>query len=311
MNAFIKYLQDFFREIPRRDFFLITVFAAALIALNYGLKIERQIRTASDWYLSLALFYLLYLFVLATAYLIHYPKMEDQGSKDRKKFLLILLLSPLFFAFKMISWNLGQVTEMIWPGIRSQYLALVLHWPLRLVMLLVVLQLLWDQQVHPHSIFGISLHRFRPKPYLLLLLVMTPVIAIASVRPDFLLVYPKLQSISLIHPAEKPLWPWKLLYEISYGVDFITIELFFRGLLVLGMLNLVGIQAILPMAAFYCTVHFGKPVGECVSSYFGGIVLGVIAYRTRTITGGLMVHLGIAWMMELGGWLGHLYINSR
>src|SRR6516225_6912746 len=58
MNAFIKYLQDFFREIPRRDFFLITVFAAALISLNYGLKIERQIRTASDWYLSLALFYL-------------------------------------------------------------------------------------------------------------------------------------------------------------------------------------------------------------------------------------------------------------
>ena len=58
------------------------------------------------------------------------------------------------------------------------------------------------------------------------------------------------------------------------------------------------------MAAFYCTIHFGKPLGECISSFFGGLVLGVLAARTRTIYGGLIVHLGLAWLMELGGWLG-------
>jgi hypothetical protein len=63
------------------------------------------------------------------------------------------------------------------------------------------------------------------------------------------------------------------------------------------------------MAAFYCTIHFGKPLGECISSYFGGMVLGVLAYRTRSILGGLIVHLGLAWMMELGGWLGHTWLG--
>jgi hypothetical protein len=48
-------------------------------------------------------------------------------------------------------------------------------------------------------------------------------------------------------------------------------------------------------------------MGECISSFFGGLILGVVIYHTRTIFGGLMVHLGIAWMMELGGYLGHQY----
>ena len=66
-----------------------------------------------------------------------------------------------------------------------------------------------------------------------------------------------------------------------------------------------GKDAILPMACFYCTIHFGKPLGECISSYFGGIILGVVVYHTRSIYGGLLVHLGIAWLMELGGYIGN------
>ena len=66
-----------------------------------------------------------------------------------------------------------------------------------------------------------------------------------------------------------------------------------------------GKEAILPMAIFYCTIHFGKPMGECISSYFGGIILGVVTYHTKTILGGFIVHVGIAWLMELGGYFGN------
>lgn len=62
-------------------------------------------------------------------------------------------------------------------------------------------------------------------------------------------------------------------------------------------------KMILPMACFYCSIHFGKPMGECISSYFGGILLGIVVYNTRSVFGGLMVHLWIAWMMELAGWV--------
>jgi hypothetical protein len=32
--------------------------------------------------------------------------------------------------------------------------------------------------------------------------------------------------------------------------------------------------------------------------------LGIVVYNTRSIYGGLIVHLGIAWMMEIGGYIG-------
>jgi hypothetical protein len=138
-----------------------------------------------------------------------------------------------------------------------------------------------------------------------MLLVMVPLIALASTQHDFLAMYPKLKSISFLKGHRHSGW-YKLLYELSYGSDFVSIELFFRGFLILAFAKWFGKDAILPMACFYCTIHFGKPLGECISSYFGGLILGVVIYNTRTIWGGLVVHLGIAWLMELGGYLGHL-----
>jgi hypothetical protein len=133
---------------------------------------------------------------------------------------------------------------------------------------------------------------------------MIPLIAIASTQADFLAIYPKLRS--LLHPNHNihlSLFH-KFLFELSYGSDFLGIEIFFRGFLILAFIKWAGKDAILPMACFYCTIHFGKPLGECISSYFGGLLLGVVVYNTRSIYGGLIVHLGIAWMMEIGGYIG-------
>ena len=134
---------------------------------------------------------------------------------------------------------------------------------------------------------------------------MVPLIAAASTQPDFLSMYPKLKDIDTALHGVQNKWFYYLLYELSYGSDFISVELFFRGFLILAIINVAGKDAILPMACFYCTIHFGKPLGECISSYFGGMILGIVVYNTRSIIGGLMVHLGIAWLMELGGYVGN------
>ncbi|HZE84189.1 MAG TPA: CPBP family intramembrane glutamic endopeptidase, partial [Puia sp.] len=155
------------------------------------------------------------------------------------------------------------------------------------------------------NFFGFTGRGFSSRPYFLILLFLLPLIALASTQHDFLLTYPKVKTIAFINGYAHPSWPWKLLFEISYGLDFVSIELFFRGFLVIGLAQWAGRDAILPMAAFYCTIHFGKPLGECISSFFGGMALGVIAWRTRSILGGLIVHLGLAWLMEIGGWIGN------
>jgi len=140
----------------------------------------------------------------------------------------------------------------------------------------------------------------------LMLLIMLPLIAFASTQQDFLHTYPKLKQVAFTNGmTPHPFW-YKLGFELSYGTDFLTIELFFRGFLVFAFVRWLGPDAVLPMAAFYCSIHFGKPLFECISSFFGGLLLGIIAYRTQSILGGIVVHLGIAWMMEAGGYIGNL-----
>jgi hypothetical protein len=53
------------------------------------------------------------------------------------------------------------------------------------------------------------------------------------------------------------------------------------------------------MAAAYAVLHFGKPMGEAISSVFGGYILGIIALYGRNIWGGVFIHGGIAFLMEV------------
>jgi hypothetical protein len=179
----------------------------------------------------------------------------------------------------------------------------VIYWPVRLVLVVSILFVIWKWRDPDQPFYGLTAKNFNGKPYWSMLFIMLPLVAAASTQKDFLQMYPRIQTILA---GSAPLDSFhKFLFELSYGSDFFGIELFFRGFLVLAFLKIAGKDAILPMACFYCTIHFGKPLGECISSYFGGIILGIVVANTRSIWGGLMVHLGIAWMMELAGYIGN------
>ena len=78
-------------------------------------------------------------------------------------------------------------------------------------------------------------------------------------------------------------------------------ELLFRGALVIGMVGILGRGAVLPMVALYVVIHLGKPPVEAISSLFGGYILGALAFQTRLIWGGVIVHVFIALTMETMG----------
>jgi Type II CAAX prenyl endopeptidase Rce1-like len=92
---------------------------------------------------------------------------------------------------------------------------------------------------------------------------------------------------------------------LNYAMHWIiTIELFFRGLLIVTLSRVLGVHAIVPVALFYFSIHLGKPMLEAISSFFGGLILGAVSIETKSIWGGWMVHCGIALFMEL---LAHLF----
>ncbi len=141
------------------------------------------------------------------------------------------------------------------------------------------------------------------RPYVTLLLIVAPIIILASFHKSFTDYYPIYKTNGIAQQWHWPEFVPVLIFEIIYGADFLNVELLFRGFFVIGMATVLGKHSILPMVVIYCFLHFGKPAGEAISSIFGGYVLGVIALYSRSIWGGIVIHVGVAWMMELAAYV--------
>jgi hypothetical protein len=300
MKRVVFYIKEYARETDKKVFVLSVVFVAFAIFINYHFHLNKQINSLEETGQYLGWF-LVFLISFSFAYLLQAFFYQSFLFKN-KDFLLLLFIAPAIFAWKM-SFN----SDFTFTGNETEnaYWNHVVYWPFKLVVITATLFIVRKTFDNDQPFYGLTVRNFNTRPYFIMLLIMVPLIAAASTQPDFLAMYPKIKNIqSLPHIHNNGFY--KLLYELSYGSDFFSIELFFRGFLVLAFVKWVGKDAILPMALFYCTIHFGKPLGECISSFFGGLLLGIVIYNTRTIFGGLIVHLGIAWLMELGGYLGNV-----
>ena len=295
MRQITRYFIDYFKHQHRIVLLGTSLLAALLIIANYTLGINATFVQYPLFQRTTAYFFL-FSFAFIAAYLLQLINPQTNLFAHRN-FYLLLIAAPLLFALK-VSFNgfptLVRQLEYPW----DEYFWTILKWPLKgLVVVIGICALLWMENGKP-GLPGIT-KQVRLAPYFLLIVLMVPLVLLAATNADFLNTYPKVKNINFILPYTHSAWIYQLLFELAYGLDFFTIELFFRGFLVLSFLRFAGKEAILPMALFYCTIHFGKPLGECITSYFGGILLGVVTYHTGSIYGGLVVHLGIAWMMEL------------
>lgn len=307
MQVILSYLQDYFKQVDKSILLFCAAFAAIIITLNFRFHIETKwLYNLPSGLSRFAGFYCVY----AISFIIPCIVVALRCHSDALQlpaFWVTLLLAPALFAFKVTFSGLTQLIAGDGRVPLLRYYAIISNLPSRLVLLTLPLFLFWWQQQSTSSFWGLTSHNFNWHPYALMLLIMVPLIAFASTQADFLHMYPKLKQVAFMEKDYPRSWWYKILYELSYGLDFFSIEIFFRGFLVFAFVRYLGADAVLPMAVFYCSIHFGKPLFECISSFFGGLLLGIIAYKTRSILGGIVVHLGIAWMMELGGYIGNLY----
>lgn len=306
MKEILGYIRDYFRQVNKKILLLCSFQTAILIYLNYHYHLEWSLEKAKTLiWPAFSGHYLIFGFAFMVPYA-YCAIVEQKRFFSNKPFVILLVVAPIVFALKMsLNTELPFSNDQSWNDYWNQ----IYYWPARLMIIVSILFLVWQLVDKDQAFYGLTAKNFKWKPYAGMLLLMLPLISAASAQADFLSMYPKIKSV-LHLSANAPLhWYHKLLFELSYGSDFFGIELFFRGFLVLAFLKWVGKDAILPMACFYCTIHFGKPLGECISSYFGGMLLGVVVYNTRSIYGGLVVHLGIAWLMEVGGYVGNALLG--
>ncbi len=128
--------------------------------------------------------------------------------------------------------------------------------------------------------------------YLLLFTLILPAVAIASTTDAFRHTYPFYRAANRSH---LDLWSW----EALYAVQFLALEVFFRGFILHGLRRALGSNAIFVMIVPYCMIHYGKPLPETLGAIGAGVILGTLAMRTKSIWGGVLIHVGVAVTMDV------------
>ncbi len=173
-----------------------------------------------------------------------------------------------------------------------------------LVLYLIPLFLMkWVVDKNTVGLYGLTLKAKYINGYLFLFLLLLPALIFMSFTPDFQLAYPQFKPWNYEAIFGLSTWQYTSIFELSYATDFVMTELLFRGALVIGMVSILGKNAVLPMVVMYVSIHFGKPMGETISSLFGGYILGALAFQTRHIWGGVIVHVFIGLTMEIMGFI--------
>jgi uncharacterized protein len=128
--------------------------------------------------------------------------------------------------------------------------------------------------------------------YAVCFLPMAGLIWLVSNQADFLAAYPFFTN----PPNARELIIW----ECCYAAQFIALEFFFRGFLVHGLKTKLGsVAAVVVMLFPYLMIHFGKPLLENCGAVIAGVALGFLSLRTRSIAGGALLHIAVAWSMDL------------
>jgi membrane protease YdiL (CAAX protease family) len=128
--------------------------------------------------------------------------------------------------------------------------------------------------------------------YVLLFLLVLPAVILASKTPEFRHTYP---FYRLANRSSFDLWTW----EALYGAQFVSLEIFFRGFILQGLRRALGSNAIFVMIVPYCMIHYGKPLPETLGAIVAGLILGTLAMRTKSIWGGVLIHIGVAMTMDV------------
>jgi len=92
-----------------------------------------------------------------------------------------------------------------------------------------------------------------------------------------------------------------LAWEVLYMIQFVALEFFFRGFILQGLRVPLGSGAIAVMVVPYTMIHLPKLWPEAMGAILFGVLLGVLAIRSRSILGGLAIHASVALTLDISG----------
>ena len=124
------------------------------------------------------------------------------------------------------------------------------------------------------------------------LVIMIPAVWFFSATPDFAEKYPHLLS-SRIN------WNIFFIYELGMLIYMISWEFIWRGFMLFGLKEKFGFYAVLIQMIPFVILHNGKPIAETFGAILGGIALGTLAFRTRSIYYCVITHMAVMFSIDI------------
>jgi membrane protease YdiL (CAAX protease family) len=234
------------------------------------------------------------------------------GSDDQRA-VWVLLVSALALTFNNFASNDSRWFERLLDGLGLDRLAArledsmttsgsadrndLIFWAVIQVIgyvmpAVLVIRIVLREHLSDHGVRIAGTLRFAA-PYAVLYLLAVPALVAVSSTGEFQARYPFLHVEA--GDALAPLFVWWVLY----GMQFCALEFFFRGFMVHGLAPRFGVMAVFVMAVPYNMLHYGKPTLEALAAIVGGVALGLLALRSRTIWYGAALHIGVALTMDV------------
>lgn len=126
---------------------------------------------------------------------------------------------------------------------------------------------------------------------LIFILMMILIIWFISATPEFANKYPLLDSA-------KKSWSIFLIFEAGMLIYMIAWEFIWRGFMLFGLEKKFGYYSVLIQMIPFVILHNGKPFPETFGAIFGGIALGVLAIRTRSIYYCIVTHISVLYSID-------------
>lgn len=300
-SAYTYYKTDF----NKRYFIILLIVTLALVYLQEQFRFAAIVsRSGNQNDLQYFINWIFYTAAFIGGLLLLIPFSADKTPFQKRGLWLTACFAVSAFAFRIYFYQHQNWLQDFNTSPEFRFWLKCINNVIRLFTLALPVIIFWyfmDRKTQP--LYGLSTRQFKPKGYLIILLIFSAVVAIAAVQPSFQKFYPLAEKVLRAAQINEHQTAYTLLFQSCYGIDFVTTEFFFRGFLILAFTKYLGKQIILPAALFYVCAHLGKPPAEAISSLFGGILLSVWTIESKSIWGGVIIHLGIAWMMELFGYL--------
>jgi hypothetical protein len=318
LRTIVLYIKEYLgNEWNPRLFLSVGVLLALSFAVNYGFISETSvIRQISNPMLQFVFYFFYYGIPYAATIALYSATTGKKEFLSDTGFIFLTVFSFVLLSTYITLHNLPSYLLRTSPGI-YQSISPQFYWYANryasnlLPGFAILIPLAWYWRTHDkHSsrFYGFSSSSINLKTYFAIIALLVPIVAIASFAGDFQSAYPRYKFGLPQHLTATEASGLIGGFEFCYGVDFVFVELLFRGFFVLAFARYLGSASILPMVVAYAFIHFQKPMGEAIGSIAGGFVLGIIAYRTTSIYGGVILHLGVAYIMEIAGTI-HLLLT--